>query len=58
MVLKALLMRTEGECTVGKILRPVKVARLVEDRVRNVLCVLLERGEPARLAKCKLLLGH
>ena len=57
MVLKPLLMGPEGESPIGKVLGPVKVTGLVEHRVADVLCVLLERGEATRLAERKLLLG-
>ena len=57
MVLKPLLMGSEGERPITKVLGPVKVTGLIEHRVANVLCVLLERGEATLLAKCKLLLG-
>ena len=57
MVLKPLLMGSEGERPITKVLGPVKVTGLIEHRVANVLCVLLERGEATLLAECKLLLG-
>ena len=57
MVLEPLLMGAEGESPIGKVLSLVKVTGLVEDRVTDVLRVLLERGEATRFAECKLLLG-
>ena len=57
MVLKPLLMRSEGERPISKVLGPVEVTGLIEHRVANVLCVLLERGEATLLAESKLLLG-
>ena len=45
-VLEALLVGSEAKTAcVGKVLRLVKVARLIKDRWRDVLRVLLERWE-------------
>ena len=50
-------MRTE---TVGlsirKVFSLVEVAGLIKDGVRNIASILLETGEPARLAEAELLL--
>ena len=56
MVLKPLLMGSKGERPITKVLGPVKVTGLIEHRVANVLCVLLERGEATRFAEGVLLL--
>ena len=58
MVLKALLMRTECERPIAKVLGPIEIARFVKYRMGYVLRVLLERGEATRLTECELLLGH
>ena len=50
------LARTESESGgIREVLGLVEVARLVEDRMRNILRVLLQRGETTRFTESKLL---
>ena len=50
------LTRAESESGgIREVLGLVEVARLVEDRMRNILRVLLQRGETTRFAESKLL---
>ena len=50
------LARAESESGgIREVLGFVEVARLVEDRMRNILRVLLQRGETTRFTESKLL---